>query len=380
MSALLIGMLNHFQTVCPDLSSHPYILAKECSASLLLTKKFFIQLFSLPWIIVSLYMHLCTVVCCESGIRHRCSKGSSRWPPIPHNAKTNNWNFHQRSSFQFETFQLETSPSLVPIIFTQARSKIRKLLVPWKLYKCKCLASFPPPLVGRWRESLVWFRTACAAVTSRVPAGGIIFHSFIFWKRVFQTGSKPKFSFFVHSKGAKETGFDKWRGFLFQKDPKKPPPPIFQETLMGKQRTRPIQRIKLFQTISFIFRLIKHILHHQRDFIQPGRVASRVLSSRQELGMTFGYESWNTGLGGNPFLEWLPCGQRCARFLPRKKLLGYTIPKSINSDRLLPTQVVFGTPAGAVILRMKFVNSENLFIKWKVCLMTINGAIFSFFF
>ena len=149
---------------------------------------------------------------------------------------------------------------------------------------------------------------------------------------------------------------------------------------MGKQRTRPIQRIKLFQTISFIFRLIKHILHHQRDFIQPGRVASRVLSSRQELGMTFGYESWNTGLGGNPFLEWLPCGQRCARFLPRKKLLGYTIPKSINSDRLLPTQVVFGTPAGAVILRMKFVNSENLFIKWKVCLMTINGAIFSFFF
>ena len=165
MSALLIGMLNHFQTVCPDLSSHPYILAKECSASLLLIKKFFIQLFSLPWIIVSLYMHLCTVVCCESGIRHRCSKGSSRWPPIPHNAKANNWNFHQRSSFQFETFQLETSPSLVPIIFTQARSKIRKLLVPWKLYKCKCLASFPPPLVGRWRESLVWFRTACAAVT-----------------------------------------------------------------------------------------------------------------------------------------------------------------------------------------------------------------------
>ena len=192
MSALLIGMLNHFQTVCPDLSSHPYILAKECSASLLLIKKFFIQLFSLPWIIVSLYMHLCTVVCCESGIRHRCSKGSSRWPPIPHNAKANNWNFHQRSSFQFETFQLETSPSLVPIIFTQARSKIRKLLVPWKLYKCKCLASFPPP---SWAGGgKVWFGSELPVLQSPLgfqPEASFFIHSF-FGKRVFLNRVKIK--------------------------------------------------------------------------------------------------------------------------------------------------------------------------------------------
>ena len=37
--------------------------------------------------IVSLCIHLCTDVCCEPGIRHMCSKGSSRWPPISHNAK-----------------------------------------------------------------------------------------------------------------------------------------------------------------------------------------------------------------------------------------------------------------------------------------------------
>ena len=37
-----------FSDCLPRPSSHPCILAKECSASLLLIKKFFIQLFSLP--------------------------------------------------------------------------------------------------------------------------------------------------------------------------------------------------------------------------------------------------------------------------------------------------------------------------------------------
>ena len=36
--------------------------------------------------IVSLFIHLCTDVYCEPGIWQQCSKGSSHWPPIPHNA------------------------------------------------------------------------------------------------------------------------------------------------------------------------------------------------------------------------------------------------------------------------------------------------------
>ena len=52
--------------------------------------------------IVSLFIHLCTDVYCEPGIRHQCSKGSSRWPPIPHNANQSETIFLLFLSFKNE--------------------------------------------------------------------------------------------------------------------------------------------------------------------------------------------------------------------------------------------------------------------------------------
>ena len=96
--------------------------------------------------------------------------------------------FIKGQAFNLRPFQLETSPSFVPI------SKALQM-------QMSGIVSSPPPLRGGWRESLVWFGTACAAVASRVPAGD--FQPFSFFH-------------FFHSKGAEETGFNKWQGFLFQ--------------------------------------------------------------------------------------------------------------------------------------------------------------------
>ena len=105
-----------------------------------------------------------------------------------------------------------------------------------------------PPLVGRWRESLVWFRTACAAVTSRVPAGGIIFHSFIFWKKgFFKQGQNQNFHFLFIPKVPKRQGSINGGDFFSKKIQKNLPPPFFRKLSWGSKGRGPSKESNFFR-------------------------------------------------------------------------------------------------------------------------------------